>query len=162
MSNKTLSAFDVSNYIISKFNDREIEEKVIEKITHLKLQKFLYLCQAFSLAETQKPMFKEKIYAWKYGPVVVEVYKKFNQQGKDPIVSNIAEGDESLIDKTNKRIIDEVLNIFDGYSTYQLMEITHSHDPWRKLKNRIKNKKKGNGDEITNNSMIKYYSPILV
>ena len=34
--------------------------------------------QVLSLQKTVKPLFKDKIYAWQFGPVVKNVYYKFN------------------------------------------------------------------------------------
>ena len=54
-------------------------------ISNLKLQKILYLIQAYSLIHTKKPCFSEDIEAWDFGPVIPEVYRKYKQFGSTDI-----------------------------------------------------------------------------
>jgi len=44
------------------------------KISNLALQKLLYLIQAYSLIDSNEPVFEDKIEAWQYGPAVPEAY----------------------------------------------------------------------------------------
>lgn len=67
---RTLQGIDVAKYILSKIT-----------CTQLKLQKLVYLCFADYLCETGKELFTDKIYAFKYGPVVETVYKKYKEYG---------------------------------------------------------------------------------
>lgn len=71
----TLNANDVATFIISQSDD----------ITHLKLQKLLYLCYEDFLKNTGVPLFEDKIYAFPYGPVVKNVFNKYSHKGKDKI-----------------------------------------------------------------------------
>lgn len=63
---RDLKGIDVAKYIISKIN-----------CTHLKLEKLVYLCYAEYLCETGKKLFKDEIYAFKYGPIVDSVYQTY-------------------------------------------------------------------------------------
>lgn len=47
-------------------------------ISHLQLQKMLYFLQKLNLERTGLPLFKNKIFAWQFGPVVREVYYEFS------------------------------------------------------------------------------------
>ena len=55
--------------------------------TQLKLQKLVYLCFADYLCETDKKLFTDKIYAFKYGPVVDSIYKEYKKYGYKEIES---------------------------------------------------------------------------
>lgn len=157
----TLSAMDVAKYIIATFysKDKEIDEGVSEGISNLKLQKLLYFCQAFALAKQGRPMFKEELYAWKYGPVVKEVYEAYKEHKNNPLPEPAATANDTALSDTDKEIVDEMLETFSGYSAIRLMNITHSHKPWKNLEKKVE---KGERDIIIPQKAIKkYYEPIL-
>ena len=157
----TLSAMDVARYIIAAFyrKDKEIDEGVSEGISNLKLQKLLYFCQAFALVKIGKPMFKEDLYAWKYGPVVSEVYEAYKEHKNNPLPKQKTKQGDTTLSDADKKIVKEVLKTFGGYSAIRLMNITHSHKPWKNLEKKVE---KGKRDVvIPQESIKKYYEPML-
>lgn len=66
------SALDISKYIINK----HIE--LGKPVSNLKLQKILYYIQGEILAKLNRQAFNEAIFAWKHGPVLLEVYYKYS------------------------------------------------------------------------------------
>lgn len=62
-----------------KLKGTDVEKYILTKVecTQLKLQKLVYLCFADYLCETDKKLFTDKIYSFKYGPVVDSIYKKY-------------------------------------------------------------------------------------
>jgi uncharacterized phage-associated protein len=98
-------------------------------ISNLKLQKLLYYAQGFFLAIHDKPLFKDKIYAWEYGPVVENVYHEYKHYG-----SNAIEKPKNLdYSKFNPIIIthlEEINTVFGQYSAWRLMQMAHSEKPW--------------------------------
>ena len=131
---RQLLGIDVAKYILSKIT-----------CTQLKLQKLVYLCFADYLCETGDRLFLDKIYAFKYGPVVDTVYKRYKQYGYTPI-------DEEREDISNKGLkempaksrilfaeagtnklfsIEETLRKYGDKTARELVEITHREDtPW--------------------------------
>jgi uncharacterized phage-associated protein len=71
---RSLTGLDVAKYILS-----------LVECTHLKLEKLVYLCYADYLCATGKRLFEDKIFAYKFGPVIDSVYKKYKFYGKDNI-----------------------------------------------------------------------------
>ena len=71
---RTLKGLDVARYILSKI-----------KCTHLKLEKLVYLCFVEYLCKYDKELYKDTIYAYKYGPVVDSVYEKYKGVGYQEI-----------------------------------------------------------------------------
>ena len=71
--------FKICNFLIN----RGVDEN--RPITNISLQKMLYFAQGFYLAEKDKPLFQEEIYAWKFGPVVKEVYHEYKYYGNNYI-----------------------------------------------------------------------------
>lgn len=59
----------------------------------------MYLCYADYLCDTKENLFDDKIYAFKYGPVIESVYETFKKSGYDDLK---AEDDSILYDESKK------------------------------------------------------------
>ena len=125
------------------------EPEVGDSISNLKLQKLLYYIQGFSLAIYGKPMFKEDIVAWEYGPVVKEVYYKFNKFGSDAI--KIPENNIELT-KNEKSLIIDVWKVYGQFSAWKLRDMTHNEIPWKETKR----------NEIISHAVLKSFFKTLV
>lgn len=144
---KVYTAENVANYFIYLSSKIVGDNKEREGITNLKLQKILYFAQAYFVAKVGKTLFKEKIEAWEYGPVVPVVYHEYKKNGNRPIV---LEHDISTIDAVDKKSLDIVWENFGGYSARRLVDMTHAHKPWKDA-----------SGEITLKSLADYYGPLL-
>lgn len=151
-TNHTYTANNVAKYLIYLASQAFVgDNKEREGITNLKLQKMLYFSQAYYLAKFNKPLFKDSIEAWEYGPVVPSIYKQFKSKGSNPI---ILEKDESSLSEEDKVNIRKIWEVFGGYSAGRLVEISHAHTPWKEAYASI-------GKEISHKSISEYYTPLL-
>jgi uncharacterized phage-associated protein len=98
-------------------------------ITPLKLQKLLYYAEGLSLALRAKSLFSEPILAWRYGPVVRDVYKEYEYAGRNSIPC-IADIDESNIPEDEFNIIKTAMQFYGGYSAERLVQMTHGEFPY--------------------------------
>jgi uncharacterized phage-associated protein len=121
--------------IANKFIDLAI--KANQPITQINVLKFLYFANAAYLVLYQQKLIKENFYAWKFGPVIPEVYEITKKYGSSPIKSPTDELDTSL-EKDEKAIkcIEIIYETFKDKSPFQLVAITH---------------RKGGAWDITNN-----------
>lgn len=130
----------IARYIINYCNEKGYE------ITNLKLQKLLYFVQAVFLSLLNKPCFKEKIEAWKFGPVVREAYYEFKEYGNREIppiteyagteyyfAGKMTPFDSSAICESDKELINKVIDTFGKYSASTLVKITHANGPWKEV-----------------------------
>lgn len=119
----------VANYFIYLAQKNEIDEGVSEGITHLKLQKILYFAQAAYLSLYDEELFVEDFQAWKYGPVIEELYHSFKQYANAalPLPTNY----QPEIDKKKKEFLEGIWELFSKYSVGELINITHNHQPWK-------------------------------
>ncbi|WOI91917.1 DUF4065 domain-containing protein [Streptococcus intermedius] len=130
-----VSAVDIAKFFLA-----------MRPLSHLQLQKLVYLAYKEYLFKYKKPLFDEKIVAFQYGPVVEEVYQKFKRYGSEVIkiddhteyiLKDIhlpqALGRMLLVEES-KKIITILLDVIEqyGYLTGgQLVELTHSpRGPW--------------------------------
>ena len=126
---RKLEGIDIAKYILSKI-----------ECTQLKLQKLVYLCFADYLCETGKELFTDTIYAFKYGPVVDTVYKRYKKYGYKPIDEDREDISSTVSEMPAKS---RILFAEDGtgkiisieLTARQLVDLTHREStPWTMTK----------------------------
>lgn len=137
---------------------------IIHECTHLKLEKLVYMCYAEYLCEYKASLFKDRIYAYKFGPVVKSVYDKYKKYGYRAIDEKAIKIDilemparsrilfaENGIEKL--KTIDKTLESYGKYSASDLVTITHKEmTPWSFTgKGLLRDK------VITNDTILKYH-----
>lgn len=124
-----VSALNMADYILVQCGS----------MSHLKLQKLLYYCEAYHLAYTDRAVLHENFQAWVHGPVCVEVYHALKGNavlygdvsydgagsGSNP-VSYIK---DALASKQIE-IIDDVLSSLSSWKDSELEASTHREFPW--------------------------------
>lgn len=124
-----------ANQIASMFVDKAIKEK--SYLTHMKLQKLIYIANGIHLAIKGEPLIVEPIETWDYGPVVQTVYKDYKMFGSTPIAVNPFEkrvADEKL-EESARKAIDIAWKVGKDIGGIQLSNWTHKEDsPWTKAK----------------------------
>lgn len=116
------------------------------------IQKLCYYAQAMYLAVYDKPLFEEKILAWENGPVIEEVYQLYKYHNKDlrQEISDITAENEEIL---------KVVNSIYGYKTpNELIESTHSEDPWKQYEDIAKDR--NNNPEIDKEKIKDYYKDL--
>ena len=122
----TIKALDVARYILTLV---DVDKGDI--ISNLKLQKILYYIQGYHLAYFNKPLFNDKIEAWKYGPVVVNVYHEYKDYDREQLPTNNYNFDISKLSQEQKNLIINVFNTYNNFSAPKLVEMTHDELPWK-------------------------------
>lgn len=131
MNTINISAMDVAAFFVRMDDLKDIEDG----ITNLKIQKLLYYAQGYHLAYFEKPLFNDTIEAWRYGPVVPEVYRKLSRFNRNPVDIEYLKsqnGDDVgiLPDGETRRLLTSVFEQLGQYSAWKLMEMTHKESPW--------------------------------
>lgn len=132
---ENIDAMDIASFIIS-----------IKPMSHLKLQKILYLTYATFLMKYREALFKDSIVSYRYGPVVDTVYHNFKKYGAEEITDKekysfflknesmpalYARFSNSEMGTKVINTIVETVNKYDKYTASQLVNITHSENsPW--------------------------------
>lgn len=98
-----MEATKVAEYILWYLN-----EKYDVKISNLRLQKYLFLCQCNSIAASGKTLFEEDFDVWAHGPVVKSVYFKYCVNGGLNIFD--VPDERPHLYGTNTKVIDDMLD----------------------------------------------------
>lgn len=144
MTTKVLNKIDslvLSDYILLKYGP----------MSHLKLQKLLFYCDAYHLAYFNEELITDNFEAWVHGPVSKKVFDSFKD--KSILYSDLSFSGNS--DKTinqfseltseQQELINDVLSVLSRWTSLQLETSTHKEMPWIEARNGI-----GIGDRCNN------------
>lgn len=119
-----------------------------EPLVSIKLQKLSYYAQAWSLVWTEEPMFQEEFRAETHGARNPELFAFYKGRFKIKSSSN-----HYNITKTQKEIVEKVLDFYGKYTSIQLCDLNRNEEPWVKAVERG-----GYGSIISLADMHEYYS----
>lgn len=111
---------------------KNVAEYIINTIPvdNLKLQKLLFYSQAVHLVLNNKtPLFKDRIEAWMYGPVVPTVYKKYKKFGYE--ILRPSKNQKSTLLDSEIETVDMVIDYYGNMTGVQLVTKTHQEAPWK-------------------------------
>jgi uncharacterized phage-associated protein len=118
------------------FVRKGIQEK--NPLDLLQIMKLAYIAHGCYLAIEEKPLFKEKVEAWQYGPVVFEIYTEYKRHGKSPIEfpRRFLDMDISHI-QSNERVQEVLLDVYNTFADMNssaLIRLTHmAGSPWSEV-----------------------------
>ncbi|NBC33733.1 MAG: DUF4065 domain-containing protein [Alphaproteobacteria bacterium] len=100
-------------------------------LTPLQLMKLSYIANGWSLAIRNQKLFDARIEAWKYGPVMPDLYQATKKYGRDPIPLDLIEDEKSTVDGETSDLLDQVVEKYGKLTAYSLSSLTHkSGSPW--------------------------------
>ncbi|QVL31122.1 DUF4065 domain-containing protein [Telmatocola sphagniphila] len=137
------TVFDVAHYVLQQKGP----------MSHMKLQKLVYYCQAWSLVWEEKPIFEDRIEAWANGPVVPALFAQL--KGKFIIQIEDLPASKQLQDK-QKEVVNKVIDFYGIHDSQWLSDLTHMEKPWQDARKGIAVGARANS-EITHASMAEYY-----
>lgn len=106
-------------------------------LTPMQLVKLTYIAHGWALAILKRDLFRNRIEAWKYGPVIPDLYHATKSYGRNPIplgaISN--SGTPSVDPETHKFLVD-IFNKYGHLEGITLSYLTHqSGTPWDQVFN---------------------------
>ncbi len=122
------SSFDVAKVIL------QLAERDGYTLRPMKLLKLVYITHGFYLAFKQKPLISSTIEAWKYGPVIPDLYHVIKRFGVSPVkLDTIELYSEKEVSDADRNIIEIVWNGYKSFSGPELSVKTHEPgSPWEK------------------------------
>ena len=114
------SSFDISKKIL------ELAEKEGRKVDPMKLLKLVYIMHGWHLGFTGEPLINDTIQAWKYGPVIPQLYhtiKRFGVNPVDPQLINLYAKKE--LDTETTEFVESIWKVYRDMSGIELSARTH-------------------------------------
>ena len=101
--------------------------------TVMHILKLTYLAHGWMLGYYNRPLIKEPIEAWRYGPVIADLYHKYKSFGSDNIDVETIDRSKVLDDNQNN-VIEVVNNSYIEYTALDLSALTHEYNsPWDRV-----------------------------
>ena len=141
----------VANEILRQGKKKDI------RMSPMKLVKITYIAHGFHLAIFDRKLFPEQVQAWKYGPVIPDLYHATKKFKKEDIPFDIISLDSpGLSDKTDD-FLEDVVSKYGKLTASALSSLTHqAGSPWDQVC------KSGHlGIEIPSNLIKEHYQRIM-
>lgn len=125
--NGTIDSVVLANYILKHHGP----------MSHLKLQKLLFYCDAYCLAFFGRELIDDTFEAWVHGPVCRKVYNEmkgasvlYTDMSYSPIPGINEDACFDTLPLDVKDLITDVLNNLSSWSGIELERATHRESPW--------------------------------
>jgi uncharacterized phage-associated protein len=129
-----------------------------QSLTNMQLQKLVYIAHGYSLAILHRPLIKQSVEAWRYGPVIPDLYRALRRYGAGDVTDTVPIITFDSLSETERKLLSTVLDAYGRFSGAQLSTMTHKEDsPWRKVY------REGlyNNEIIPNPSIAQHYLELL-
>jgi len=102
-------------------------------LTPMQLMKLVYISYGWYLAMHNAKLFKDRIEAWKYGPVIPNLYQSTKRFGKSQIPTNLV-ADGPISNSSMDTFYDSIVENYAQYSGIALSNLTHRQGtPWQQV-----------------------------
>lgn len=110
----------------------EDSKKQNNPLTPLQIIKLVYFCHGWMLGILGKSLIKQQVLAWRYGPVIADVYYSVKQYGGNPVTKQIIMGTpEQKFNEVEIELIEQVLSKYGYLDGIRLSQLTHAPGtPW--------------------------------
>ncbi len=127
-------------------------------LSPMKLLKMTYIAHGYHLGFFSEPLFKSSIEAWKYGPVIPQLYHFVKKYGRANVnLDGISIYSFENVSKADSDFLKVIWVNYKGFSALELSDLTHKEKtPWQKsFDNQLKEAL------IPNDDIEKYYSKLI-
>lgn len=102
-------------------------------LTPMQLLKLVYIAHGWMLGLHDEPLIRNRIEAWRYGPVIPDLYHAIKHFRDQPVRGPLARAPVEL-DEVENDLIDQVYGAYGHLSGIQLSALTHQPGtPWHEV-----------------------------
>ena len=124
--------------------------------TPMQLIKMVYIAHGWMLGLFGRSLIKQPVEAWKYGPVIADVYFAIKHYRNNPVDVTISGLSDEMFDDIESALIDKVRTAYGHFDGITLSSITHKPGtPWHQVVHR--QRKAGRRVKIPNKLIERYY-----
>jgi len=105
------------------------------QLTPMQIIKLVYFAHGWCLAVLRRPLIREQVQAWQYGPVVREVYWAFSRFGRQPITGFAQDAFgapyRASLRADEQGLLEAVVQGYSHLHAWELSDLTHlPGTPW--------------------------------
>ena len=103
-------------------------------LTPMQLMKLTYMSFGWFMANRGERLFPERIEAWKYGPVMPDLYRATKAWGRNPIPLDHISDELGAVDADTSSFLSQVVDKYGHLSGIALSNLTHNAGtPWHQV-----------------------------
>lgn len=100
-----------------------------QTLSIMSILKLVYIAHGWHLEMRNSPLIRNKIEAWKHGPVIPDVYNAFRRQGID--IQDVVPVSGAEISAYDEHLLEEIYRLYGHLPATRLSEMTHEPGgPW--------------------------------
>lgn len=104
-----------------------------DTLTPMQLLKLVYIAHGWMLGLYGRPLIRDEVQAWQYGPVVPRLYNAVRKFRSLPVEGPLSSRQAEPLDRHEDSIIEQVYRIYGQMSGPALSRLTHAvGTPWAK------------------------------
>ena len=117
----------VSNHLV------DIAGEEGNTLTPMQVLKLVYISHGYRLGYNSIPLIPNRIEAWKFGPVIPDLYYSIKDRRDKPVVRVVATGLEDFVDG-EQDFVAAIYNEYRALDGIQLSNLTHQDGtPWHRV-----------------------------
>ena len=98
--------------------------------TLMHILKLVYISHGWMLGLYGRSLINEPAEAWRYGPAVSSIYRRYKSFRGDPITTERVDRSDAFDDE-QRDIVEQVHDVYGDFTALQLSALTHKPDtPW--------------------------------
>ena len=103
------------------------------ELTPMQLVKLAYIAYGWYLAIYEKKLFDDRIEAWKYGPIIPNLYQATKHFGSNVIPQSLI-ADSPVSNPDNEKFFDRIVELYGHFPGIALSNLTHRQGtPWQQV-----------------------------
>lgn len=108
----------------------ELAKSAGDSLTPMQLLKLVYIAHGWMLGLYGRPLIRDRVEAWQYGPVIPKLYNHIRGYRSHPVDRTIPAPNETLAPHESS-IVKQVYDIYGAMTGPALSRLTHaSQTPW--------------------------------
>lgn len=101
-----------------------------DTLTPMQLLKLVYIAHGWMLGLYGRPLIRDDVQAWQYGPVIPRLYNAVRRFRSQPVEGRIV-GEDGPLTPEEDHIVQQTYQLYGKYSGPALSRITHAPEtPW--------------------------------
>lgn len=138
VTGNTVSLMQQATRLLAMYDARSVANELLRiaksrglALTNMQVQKLVYIAHGYSLAILRRSLFKQHVEAWRWGPVVPDLYHSLRRYGAGIVDSPIPVLNMDSISETDRKLLGTVLDAYGHFTGPQLSTMTHKEGtPW--------------------------------
>jgi uncharacterized phage-associated protein len=108
-----------------------LSKETNDLLTPMQILKLVYLAHGWMLGLYGRPLISQNVMAWKYGPVIVDVYHSLKSFRATDVDREIVSPVNGTLGELEADLVTKIYNAYKDWNGIELSNLTHRPDsPW--------------------------------